>query len=80
MRPRTISYQEGTVVVISIVPMPPSIAARQAWNAASGLSVRMTPQSPVGNTTSMLFTPKPLSVRTDSPHRVHSRRYASTYV
>src|SRR5438445_299379 len=53
IRPRTISYQDGTVVVISIVPMPPSIAARQAWNAASALSVRMTQQSPVGKALSL---------------------------
>ena len=38
----------GTVVVISMVPTPPSMAARQAWNPASGSWVRSTPQSAVG--------------------------------
>jgi len=59
--PRTISKHEGTVVVTSMVRTPPSIAARQALNPASGSRVRMTPQSELGNISSMLFKPGRLS-------------------
>lgn len=60
IRPRTISKQDGTVVVTSMVPMPPVMAARQAWNPASGSTVRRMPQTPLGKISSMVRTAGPI--------------------
>src|SRR5256885_4669950 len=61
MRPFTSSKHEGTVLVISIVPMPASNAARQAWKPTSAFSVRSTPQIRLGKASGMLRTPRELS-------------------
>src|SRR6185312_5423741 len=91
-RPRTMSYQEGTVVVTSMVPTPPSMAARQARKPASESSVRRTPQTPLGKTVSMLRKPGPLSphpglappfearARTGAGKRFQGSAYTGTYV
>src|SRR2546425_5340049 len=61
MRPLIISKHDGTVFVISMVPTPPSMAARQAWKPASAFSVRSTPHRRLGKTSAMDRTPSALS-------------------
>ena len=55
-RRRTTSRQDGTVIVTSTVPTPPSIAATQARKAASGSSLRITPATRFGNACSRVST------------------------
>src|SRR5712692_9216355 len=67
-RPWMISKWEGTLVVTSTVPMPPSIAARQAWKASSGFSVRITPATRLGKARSMVSTALELSPSVPAIH------------
>src|SRR2546430_13659710 len=53
IRPLIMSKHEGTVLVISIVFTPASMAVRQAWKPASALSVRSTPQRRLGKTSAI---------------------------
>src|SRR5947209_5582873 len=66
------SKQEGTVVVISIEPMPPSSAARHAWKPAAASSVRSTPQTRVGKAAATVRigqTLQPIRRRAQRPDR-----------
>src|SRR2546428_7849949 len=53
IRPLIKSKHEGTVLVISIVFTPASMAVRQAWKPASAFSVRSTPQRRLGKTSAI---------------------------
>src|SRR5947209_9797371 len=67
--PRTSSAHSGTPVVTSMVPTPPSTAARQAWKAAWESSVRMTPATLLGKACSMVSTGLELWAHEDGPGR-----------
>src|SRR5256885_5455650 len=53
IKPLINSKHEGTVLVISTVDTPASSAVRHAWNPASALSVRSTPQIRLGKASAM---------------------------
>src|SRR5207245_9950866 len=53
IRPLIMSKHEGTVLVISIVCTPASMAVRHAWKPASASSVRSTPHRRLGKTSAI---------------------------
>src|SRR5438067_5605082 len=71
--PRTMSKQDGTVVVISRDCTPPSSAARQAWKPASESVVRSTPHKRLGKAWSRDSTALRLAPpRFSKPAMVHT--------
>src|SRR5690349_6512935 len=61
------SKQCGTVLVISMVWMPDSMAVRHAWKPVSASSVRSTPHRRLGKASAMVRKPGRLSLALD-PH------------
>src|SRR3989442_11456667 len=87
--PLIMSKHEGTVLVISIVFTPASMAVRQAWKPASALSVRRTPQRRLGKTSAIDRIDRLRLVEGSHPlpgwggpppHRPTEPGYAGTYV